>query len=185
MTPEEIAAAEAAAKAEADKKAAEEKKFTQAELEQHIKDRLEREKKKTEEATAKAKADAEAEAAKKNGEFQKLAEQREKELAEATSKLKGLEDLQAQLTEMSAAMQKVIDTQTATLPDPVKELLKGLSPVKQLEWLAKNAGTFTSGTTQQNTQKPGGGALPDADPGKPAKPEEIVNQKARRYGPVI
>src|SRR5512146_2876320 len=52
----------------------------QADLDSKLKERLDREHKKAEAAAAKAKADAEAEAAKKNGEWQKLAEQREQEI---------------------------------------------------------------------------------------------------------
>jgi uncharacterized membrane protein YqiK len=184
MTPEEIAAAEAAkAAAEEEAKKAAEKKFSQAELDNIVKERLEREKAKREEAAAKAKADAEAEAAKKNGEFQKLAEQREKELNEALSKVKTVDTLQAENAEMAKAMQAVIDQQTATLPDPVKELLKGLSPTKQLEWLAKNAASFTNSTTQ--VQKTGAGALPEIDLGKPLTGDELIKVKSEKYGSII
>ena len=66
---------------------AEEKRFTQADLDRMIAERLEREKRKRDEDAAKAKAQAEADAAIKNAEWQKLAELREKELAEARSLL--------------------------------------------------------------------------------------------------
>jgi membrane protein involved in colicin uptake len=184
MTPEEIAAAEAAKAAEEEAKKAAEKKFTQAEIDAIVKERLTREEKKREEAAAKARAEAEAEAAKKNGEYQKLAEQREKELSEAQTRLKNFETLQAENTEMVKAMQAVIDQQTATLPEAVKELLKGLSPVKQLEWIAKNAGSFTSSTSTTQASK-GAGALPEIDPGKPLTGDELIDAKARKYGPMI
>jgi len=56
-----------------------EKKFSQAEVDQILKERLEREKAKAGEAAKSAREKAEAEAAAKNGEWQKLAEQREAE----------------------------------------------------------------------------------------------------------
>ena len=84
------------------------KTFTEAELEQIIKDRLDRAQKKSEAEKEKARQDAEAEAAKKNGEWQKLAEQRERELqerdrklaeAEARDKARELSDLKRSVAE--------------------------------------------------------------------------------------
>lgn len=60
----------------------EERKFTQAELDAIVKDRLAREKAKREEAEKAAREKAEAEALAKNQEWEKLAAQREKELNE-------------------------------------------------------------------------------------------------------
>jgi uncharacterized protein YdaU (DUF1376 family) len=65
-----------------------EARFTQADVDRMIKERLERERRKAEDSTAKAKADAEAEAAKKNGEYGKLAEQYKAELEKAQADLK-------------------------------------------------------------------------------------------------
>jgi len=59
------------------------RRFTQAEVDAIIEDRLKREKRKAEEAAEAARQQAAAEAAAKNGEWQKLAEQRERELAQA------------------------------------------------------------------------------------------------------
>lgn len=56
------------------------KRFTQAEVDQIVKDRLERERKKANELADEARKRAEAEAAAKNGEWQKVAEQREAEV---------------------------------------------------------------------------------------------------------
>ena len=61
--------------------------FTQDQVEQLIKERLEREKKASEKKAQEAADKAAADAAVKNGEFQKLAEQREKELNEARATL--------------------------------------------------------------------------------------------------
>ncbi len=60
-----------------------EKKFSQAELDQIVKERLERERKKTQTDADELRRKADAEAAAKNGEWQKLAEQREAELKAA------------------------------------------------------------------------------------------------------
>ena len=60
-----------------------EKTFTQAELDAIIEDRLKRERRKAADAADAARKQAEADAAAKNGEWQKLAEQREQELKQA------------------------------------------------------------------------------------------------------
>ena len=57
-----------------------EKRFTQAEVDQVVKERIERERKKAQELASEARKQADADAAVKNGEWQKLAEQREAEL---------------------------------------------------------------------------------------------------------
>lgn len=54
---------------------AHEKKFTQADLDRIVKERLDRERKKSEDAAAKAKADAEQATMKEQGQFKELAEQ--------------------------------------------------------------------------------------------------------------
>jgi hypothetical protein len=73
---------------------AEEKKFTQAELDAVITDRLKREKAKQEEAASAAKKKAEADALAENAEWQKLAEQRQAELDAAQTKVKAAELLE-------------------------------------------------------------------------------------------
>lgn len=67
------------------------KVFTQDEVNEIVKERLTSEKRKVEERMVVAKRQAEIEAAAKNGDWQKLAEQREKELQEAQLALKAKE----------------------------------------------------------------------------------------------
>ncbi|OJX38847.1 MAG: hypothetical protein BGO78_11530 [Chloroflexi bacterium 44-23] len=88
-------------------------------LDEKLKDRLERERKKTEEATKKAAAEAAAEAAKKNGEWQVLAEQREKEIGEAQVKLAEIDKIQEQAKRYQDALQKSLEVQRAGLPEPI------------------------------------------------------------------
>lgn len=65
-----------------------EKTFTQADVDRIVKERLEREKAKAEEAAAEMKRKAVAEAAAKNGEWQKLAEQRDEDLKKMQADLR-------------------------------------------------------------------------------------------------
>ena len=107
-------------------------------LDEKLKERLERERKKSEEAAKKAAEDAAAEAAKKNGEWQKLAEQREKEAADALKKIQELEPVQERAERYSQALGKHLETQRAGLPEAITKLLDKLDAVDQLEWLAAN-----------------------------------------------
>jgi hypothetical protein len=123
-------AAEKATKEAADKKAADdaakaaEKRFTQADLDKAITDRLDREKTKTER-----------EAKEKQGEFEKLynetkpkLEQNERDLAAIT----------AERDELSAIVTKTIEGTIKDWPAEIKELHdKELSPAKQLVWVEK------------------------------------------------
>lgn len=156
------------------------KKFSQADLDRIVKERLAREKEKADAEAARARSEAEAEAAKKNGEFEKLAKQREGELVTARAEK---ESLAAQIVEYEAlktATQNMINAQIKDLPEATRELLTDLSPVKQLEWLAKHADQLAANGAQQTTttnQAMGAGALPPRDQG--GKP---VSQEDRRAG---
>lgn len=107
-------------------------------LDEKLKERLEREKKKAEEAAKKAADEAVAEAAKKNGEWQKVAEQREKEIAEAQAKLHELDKAQEQIQRYGETLNKHLEAQRAGLPEAITKLLDKLDPVDQLEWLSAN-----------------------------------------------
>ena len=68
----------------------EEKKFSQADVDRILKERLERERKKSEEAAAKLKADAEAKTLAEKGEFKELAEKEKAEREKAETELRSL-----------------------------------------------------------------------------------------------
>jgi len=107
-------------------------------LEEKLKERLERERKKAEEAAKKAADEAVAEAAKKNGEWEKVAQQREKEAAEALQKLQELEPVKEKAERYSQALGKLLETQRAGLLEAITKLLDKLDGADQLEWLAAN-----------------------------------------------
>jgi hypothetical protein len=65
-----------------------EKKFSQADVDQIVKERLERERRKAQEEAEKVRRQAEEEAAKKNGEWQTLAEQRQEQLKKVEQALR-------------------------------------------------------------------------------------------------
>jgi len=147
----------------------------QKKVEEILKDRLEREKKKAEEAAKKAADEAVAEAAKKNGEWEKVAQQREKEAAEALKKLQELEPVQEKAERYSQTLSKLLETQRAGLPEAITKLLDKLDPVDQLEWLAVNKETLSK------TKLDGPPPTPPPDGGANSKQlEEAKEEFARK-----
>ncbi|PKN85438.1 MAG: hypothetical protein CVU46_11035 [Chloroflexi bacterium HGW-Chloroflexi-8] len=110
----------------------------QKKVDELLKDRLERESKKSEEAKKKAAADAAADAAKQNGEWEKVAKQREIELGDILKKVESFDSVQEQLKRYQDALTKNLETQRTGLPDPIIKLLDKLDVAEQLEWLAVN-----------------------------------------------
>lgn len=125
-----------------------EKKFTQADIDAILKERLERADKaaakKAEDASKKAADDAAA----KNGEWQKLAETRAAELAATAAKLVEFEAAQKRLTDYEAVIKAQTEAAKKDLPAHILTLLNALEPVKQLEWLAANADALGKKPTQ-------------------------------------
>ena len=114
---------------------ADEKKFTQAELDTHIAERLKREKAKQDKAAADAKKKADADALAANAEWQKLAEQRQAELDEATAKVKAAEllELKRQAAEKHRIPSGLIDRLQGETADELEadaEKIAALIPEK-------------------------------------------------------
>jgi hypothetical protein len=129
----------------------------QKKVDELLKDRLDRQNKKAEETAKKAAADAAAEAAKKNGEWQVLAEQREKELKETAEKMESFEKTQQLAKRYEESLKKNLEVQRTGLPDPITALLDKLDVAEQLEWLAANKATMLKKTPDGITPTP----LPD------------------------
>lgn len=129
----------------------------QKKVDELLKDRLDRQNKKAEETAKKAAADAAAEAAKKNGEWQVLAEQREKELKETAEKMESFEKTQQLAKRYEESLKKNLEVQRAGLPDPITALLDKLDVAEQLEWLAANKAAMLKKTPDGTPATP----LPD------------------------
>lgn len=158
-----------------------EKLFTQAELNAIITDRLAREKAASEKAQAEAAKKAADEAAAKNGEWQKLAEARAAELETLRTNLTALETAKAQLAEYEATVRAQADAAKKDLPAHILSLLESLPPVKQLEWIAKNADALGKRPAQHipSTPAPIGGANVAADEIK--RRQQIEAARVRSY----
>lgn len=121
--------------------------FTQSEVDQIVKQRLEREKQRVGELAEEARKKAEAEAAAKNGEWQKLAEQREAELKQAKAEAREA-NIRAQAARMGMA-----DLDYAVfLVSKAGENADAEAVLK--EWQSKNP------TQQQTTQQTSGSSSP-------------------------
>lgn len=140
------------------------KTYTEAELEQIVKDRLAREKAKADKAAAEAAEKAAAEEAARQGEWKKLAEAREKEAAE----------LKAQLAARELADKKRAVATKYGLPDALALRLAGNTD-EELEADAKALAEL-----MPKTAKPAPGPT---NPGQNASAAETHAQKiARIYG---
>lgn len=131
------AANDAAAQAHPEITFATEAEF-QKRVDDMLKERLERERAKTEKAAQKAREEAQAEAAAANGEWQKLAEQRAAKVAELEQQVASLEAATATAGRYEAALRVQVDALRRDVPKHLLPLLDRLDVAEQLEWLAAN-----------------------------------------------
>lgn len=139
---------------------------TEAEFQKRVddmlKERLERERKKAADAAQKAREEAEQEAAAKNGEWQKLAEQHGAKVKELTAQFDTLsgqvETLTAQKERLETALRAQLENARKDLPKPVLSLLEKQDIVDQLEWLATNRAELqrANGVGVPSTPRPAG-----------------------------
>ena len=120
-------------------KAKEEKTFSQAELDQIVKDRLERERKKTEAETEKARKAAEEDALKKNQEWQKLAETRVDEITTLTKERDELAPFKDQAERYKTALDGILAEQKKKLPKHLLILIDKMDPVDAMTYITENA----------------------------------------------
>ena len=116
-----------------------EKTFTQAELDQIVKDRLERERKKHEADAEKARKQAEAAALEKNQEWQKLAETRAQELADLAREKDELAPYKEQAEKYRAALDAQLAKAKEKLPKHILPLIEKLDPVEAMAYITEHA----------------------------------------------
>lgn len=120
-------------------KTKDEKSFSQAEVDQIIKERLERAQKKSESEAEKARKKAEEEALTKNNEFQKLAEQRQVRLDELEKGQSEFEAVKEQADKYKGALDKQLKVVKEKLPKHILPLLDKMDPIEAMDYIAKNA----------------------------------------------
>jgi|GEM_PF-2928586 len=119
-------------------KPADEKKFSQAELDAIVQDRLAREKKKQDDAADKARKEAEETALLENQKFQELAEERAKTIAELEPFKEQLDGANETIERYKGALDKYLEAEKKDLPKHVLALLEKLDPVEQMDYIAAN-----------------------------------------------
>lgn len=112
------------------------KTFTQAELENIIKDRLKRQKDAIDAQKAKEKDDADKAALADQQQFKALAEKHE-------ARVKELEPVEAKATRYADVLGKYLTEQRKGLSAPVLKLLDKMDVAEQLEWIVENKAEIT------------------------------------------
>ena len=131
-----------------------EAKFTQADIDRIVAERLHRANQQAAEKEAKARADAEAKSLEEQKKFEELAAKRKLDLDTATAQL---EQASQQGKRYAEALTKLLEQQRKGIPDHVIALLDTQDPVDQLEWLALNADKLKAPVGVPVTPKPNGG----------------------------
>lgn len=151
-----------------------ERRFSQAELDRIVEERLKREKAKAESAAQKAKEKAEAEALASQEKWRELAEKNGSALTQAQAEL---EATAQRVGRLEAALQAQLTAAKDGLPEAVVDLVNRLDPVDQLEYLAKHKASLSG--------KPGGVPASPKPVGEGAVSAEQKQTSAKRLGDQI
>jgi hypothetical protein len=155
-----------------------EKRFTQAELDAVVADRLKRATESAERKAASERQKADERAAAEQGQFKELAEQRQTRIAE-------LEPFEAKATRYEAALTSLLDVQRKDLPKHITALLDKLDAAEQLEWIAANQEALkvpAAGTTAvPGTPRPNGQTQTQADLIEKTKDELRASGRYARF----
>lgn len=111
----------------------------QAEVDRIVKDRLERERKKSEDTAEKSRKKAEEDALAQNKQFEELATTRQSQIVELEKRLQENETVANALKEYKDAVAGIVKAQTEKLPKPVKSLIEKMDPLEQMKYLSENA----------------------------------------------
>ena len=123
--------------------AGDDKRFTQADVDEIVKARLKRAEDKAKADQEKARTDAEAKALAEQGEWKTLAEQREKDLTQAQQVIEAAKATERDRDRYKQALTTHVNALRANLPSHLTALLDKLDPVDQLEWMSANHAELT------------------------------------------
>ena len=166
-----------------------EKKFSTAEVNAIVQERLERERKQQERAKAESEAQAseaaKAESARKLADekrFEELVAVKQAEIDDLAAKVKTGESVAEKLARLEAVLTARRDAECGELPDEVTELLAGKDIAEQIEWLTKYGAKFAARTEEEPPADGGksGGGTPRPRRGKPADGALTVAEIAAR-----
>lgn len=131
-----------------------EKKFSQADLDRIVAERLERAKRKRETEAQKEKEANEAAILKEKEDFKSLAEKHEAKISELETKLAEFETLKETHASYEAALTKYLEEARTGLPKHILALLDKLSVVDQLAYIAENAAELNKPKTKGMPETP-------------------------------
>lgn len=130
-----------------DQDSGDDKKFTQADIDRIVQERLAREQAKSEKAAEKAKKEAELARLAENQEFQELAQKRQERVVELEEQVADYDELQERAKKYEKALTGYRDALIKGVPENVRSLLDGLDIADQLQWLSDNAKQFSGDKT--------------------------------------
>jgi hypothetical protein len=145
-------------------KQTDEKLFSQAELDAHIKDRLARQKSQFESQQQKTKDEAEQRKLEEEKRFQELAEQRQKELDAIKPKAEQVDTYEKLVNDLLIEQKK-------DLPKPILVLLDKLSPADQVAYLKENKAEIVKQSTSHDIN------AGNRNAGKPTAAEQLEQKK--------
>lgn len=146
--------------------------FTQADVDRIVAERLAREQKKSADAAEKARREAEDKAAAEQGEFKKLADQRQERIAALEAQVAEAQAFKEKAERYEGALKAHLDEMRKGLPASTLELLDGRDVVDQMTWLAKHRDEVVGAAAGKN----GPPASPRAN-GSPAADAIEENRK--------
>lgn len=154
-------------------------KELQDRIDNAVKDRLDRAKKKADADAAKAKTDAEAAQLEQNKEWEKLAGTQKARIAELEKQVADGATVAGERDRYKAALDGYVKTAKADLPKHILALLDKLDPVDQLAYIAENAAALKSAGTGQGADKKGPPASPKGSNGQQPTDEAARAAQAR------
>lgn len=147
-----------------------EPKFTQAQLDAILADRLAREKASSQKQQEEAERRTKEAALEQNKEFEKLANERKTAAEQLDAKVKELEPKLETLTKRAEAAEAAVsdfvkaEMESLKLSEAIKDALRPMAPVEQLKWITKHKGELTKsggGLPSSPDGKSGGSNIPD------------------------
>jgi hypothetical protein len=146
----------------------EDRRFTQADIDAIVKDRLARAEEKAKKQQEKARADAEARTLAEQGEYKKLAEQ-------AQAALQEYEPFKDRAERYELALTKLLKEERKSVPKWAQPLLDKLDPAEQLEYIAANRGEFARATPPNINDTPGADVNANGGPSDDELTRKAIN----------
>lgn len=162
------------------------KKFSQAELDRIIGERLERERERAKAEAAeeqrKAEEAARRKALKDQEDFKSLSESQAAELAQKDERITALEASEARVTALEERLEKIVDARLGNVEEGYKSLLKNMTVEERADWIEANPKLVANATAGGSPATPEPAGPPNRD--KEADKAADQNQRMTAVGAV-